>query len=72
MELVSPACASTTASWTPVRPRVRKERRKPVQSTASSLSQTAKPRISRRPSALTPVPITTACETTRWLTWAFQ
>ena len=45
---------------------------KAVQKAPSSLSPTAKPRTSRRPSPHTPVATTTAWETTRRLTRALQ
>jgi hypothetical protein len=59
-------------SCTPPSPRAFKDLRKPVQKAPSSLSPTANPRTSRRPSAATPVAITTAWDTTRRLTRALQ
>jgi len=59
-------------SCTPDRPRSRSERRNSVQNTSVSLSPTSLPRTSRRPSADTPVAITTARETTRPPTRALQ
>jgi len=44
----------------------------PVQNSLDSLSPTLEPSTSRRPSALTPLAITTAWETTRPLTRALQ
>ena len=56
----------------PARPRSRSSRRKPVQNTSFSLSPTSHPSTSRRPSAETPVAMTTARKTTRPLTPALQ
>ena len=59
-------------SWTPPSPRAFRPRRNAVQNAPSSLSPTSKPKTSRRPSAVTPVAITTAWETTRRFTLALQ
>ena len=50
----------TISTCTPSRPRSRSSRKNPVQNTVFSLSPTLEPRTSRRPSALTPVAMTTA------------
>ena len=68
----SPRWASAMTSCTPASPRAFKLRRNWVQNAPSSLSPTAKPSTSRRPSAHTPVAITTAWATTRRLTRALQ
>ena len=68
-----PACASLVTSTTPVgssgegtlSPRSRRDRRKDVQKSVVSASPRAMPRISRRPSADTPVATTRARQTTR-------
>ena len=68
-----PAWASLVTSTTPVgssgegtlRPRSRRDRRKEVQKSVVSASPRAIPRISRRPSADTPVATTSARQTTR-------
>ena len=65
-------CASEMTSRVPASPRAVSERRNAVQNAPSSESPTSKPRTSRRPSPVTPVAITTACDTTRWLTRALQ
>ena len=70
--LRSPRWASEMTSCTPPSPRAFNDRRNPVQKAPSSLSPTAKPSTSRRPSAATPVAITTAWETTRRFTRALQ
>ena len=67
-----PAWASEMTSCTPPSPRAFRPRRNAVQNAPSSLSPTSKPSTSRRPSAVTPVAITTAWETTRRLTRALQ
>ena len=67
-----PVWASEMTSWTPARPRAFSPRRNAVQNAPSSLSPTSKPSTSRRPSAVTPVAITTAWDTTRRLTRALQ
>ena len=67
-----PVWASEMTSWTPPSPRAFSERRNAVQNAPSSLSPTSKPRTSRRPSAVTPVAITTAWDTTRRFTRALQ
>jgi hypothetical protein len=72
MACLSPMWASEMTSCTPPRPRALSERRNAVQNAPSSLSPTANPSTSRQPSARTPVAITTACDTTRWLTRALQ
>jgi hypothetical protein len=59
-------------SCTPWSPRAFKLRRNWVQNAPSSLSPTAKPSTSRRPSPHTPVATTTAWATTRRLTRALQ
>ena len=56
----------------PAKPTGFRLRRKAVQKAPSSLSPTAKPRTSRRPSPVTPVATTTAWATTRRLTRALQ
>ena len=60
----SPVCASEMTSCTPASPRAFNERRKAVQNAPSSESPTSNPSTSRRPSAVTPVAITTAWDTT--------
>ena len=68
-----PACASLVTRTTPsgswgegtLRPRSRRDRRKEVQKSVVSASPRAMPRISRRPSADTPVATTSARQTTR-------
>ena len=60
----SPAWASEMTRRTPASPRVFSERRKPDQNVSSSESPTSTPRISRPPSAVIPVAITTARDTT--------
>jgi hypothetical protein len=55
-----------------VRPRSRRSRRNSVQNASVSLSPLAQPSTSRRPSADTPVAMTTAWETTRWLMRTLQ
>jgi hypothetical protein len=72
MACFSPVWASEMTSCTPPRPRAFGLRRNAVQNAPSSLSPTASPRPSRQPSARTPVAITTAWDTTRWLTLALQ
>ena len=67
-----PVWASEMTSWTPPSPRAFSERRNAVQNAPSSESPTSNPRTSRRPSAVTPVAITTAWDTTRRLTRALQ
>jgi hypothetical protein len=59
-------------SCTPASPRAFRLRKKAVQKAPSSLSPTANPRTSRRPSPHTPVATTTAWATTRRLTRALQ
>src|SRR5512135_769743 len=61
----SPRWASLMTRCTPVSPRSRSERKNSVQNSSVSLSPTAWPSTSRRPSADTPVATTTACETPR-------
>jgi len=72
MALVRPRWASLMTSWTPVRPRSRRSRRNSVQKSSVSLFPVAQPRTSLLPSALTPVAITTAWETTRLLSRTLQ
>jgi len=60
------------ASFTPVSPRVFKDRRNAVQNGSFSVSPTSKPSTSRRPSPATPTATTTAWETMRWLTLVLQ
>ncbi len=55
MALTRPRCASEMTSCTPVSSRSRSDRKNSVQNVSSSLSPTAWPRTSRRPSADTPV-----------------
>ena len=59
-------------SCTPASPRAFRLRRNAVQNAPFSLSPTANPRTSRRPSPHTPVATTTAWETTRRFTLALQ
>ena len=68
----SPVCASLMTSCTPLSPRAFDDRRNAVQNAPSSESPTSNPRTSRRPSAVTPVAITTAWDTTRRSTLALQ
>jgi hypothetical protein len=67
-----PVWASEMTSWTPPRPRAFSDRRNAVQNAPSSESPTSNPRTSRLPSAVTPVAITTAWDTTRRFTRALQ
>src|SRR3954469_2520427 len=60
-----PSCASEITSLTPHRPRCCKPRRKPSQKVAASEGPMPRPRISRRPSWLTPTAIMAATDTTR-------
>ena len=61
----SPRWQSEITSWTPVRPRSRSPPRNSAQNASVSLSPTWQPSTSRRPSADTPVAMTTAWDTTR-------
>jgi hypothetical protein len=63
-----PVCASEMTSCTPARPRALTKRWNEVQNRPSWESPTSNPSTSRRPSAVTPVAITTAWDTTRRLT----
>jgi hypothetical protein len=72
MAFIRPRWWSEITSCTPCSPRSRRPRRNSVQKSWVSESPTAEPRTSRRPSALTPVAITTAWEITRPLTRALQ
>ena len=72
MAFFRPVWASLITSWIPASPRAFRPRRNAVQNAPSSLSPTSNPRTSRRPSAVTPVAITTAWDTTRRLTRALQ
>jgi len=67
-----PRWASLMTSWTPPRPRSRRSRRNSVQNVSVSLSPVAQPSTSRLPSALTPVAMTTAWDTTRSLRRTLQ
>jgi hypothetical protein len=58
-----PACASLMTSCVPVSPRALSERRNAVQNAPSSLSPTAKPGTSRRPSAATRLAMMSAWDT---------
>ena len=69
---IRPRWWSEITSCTPARPRSRSPRRKSVQNALDSLSPTADPSTSRRPSADTPVAITTAWDTTRPFRRALQ
>jgi hypothetical protein len=66
-----PSCASETTSFTPRKPRRDKVRRKSVQKVSASEAPIFMPRISRRPSLLTPTAMITATETMRpfWRTF---
>jgi hypothetical protein len=68
----SPVWALEMTSWTPASPRAFRPRRNAVQNAPSSESPTSNPRTSLRPSAVTPVAITTAWDTTLRLTRALQ
>jgi hypothetical protein len=59
------SCASETTSFTPRRPRRVSLRRNSVQIGSASEVPISMPRISRRPSLLTPVAMVTATETMR-------
>jgi hypothetical protein len=72
MARVRPRWESEVTSCTPERPRSRSPCRKSVQKTSVSLSPTATPSTSRRPSAETLMAMTTARETTRPPTRALQ
>jgi hypothetical protein len=72
MALTRPLWASLIVSCTPARPRSRRSRRNSVQNVSVSLSPLAQPRTSLLPSALTPVAITTAWDTTRPLRRTLQ
>jgi hypothetical protein len=72
MAAFSPVWASEMTSCTPPSPRAFRPRRNAVQNAPSSLSPTSKPSTSRLPSAVTPVAITTAWDTTRRFTRALQ
>src|SRR6185312_10067621 len=63
-----PSCASEITNLTPRKPRRASLRRNAVQNGSASEGPTSMPRISRRPSALTPTATITATETMRpWL-----
>ncbi|GGX41875.1 hypothetical protein GCM10010353_66320 [Streptomyces chryseus] len=70
MALTSPEWLSETTNRTPQSPRSRKLRKNAVQDASLSLSSTITPTTSRVPCSLTPVAITTACETIWWFTRA--
>ena len=63
MVALMPSCASDTTSLTPRRPRRASLRRNAVQNVSASEGPMSMPRISRRPSLLTPTATITATET---------
>jgi hypothetical protein len=65
MAALIPPWASEITSSTPVSPRATSERRKAVQAAVSSVVTMSKPTISRCPSALVAVAMTTETLTTR-------
>ena len=67
-----PVCVSLMTGCTPPNPRAFNERRNAVQNAPSLESPTPKPSTSRSPSAVTPVAINTAWDTTRRLPRALQ